>query len=141
MWSALFATVMRISASHLHVSETTMSITTTGISTASWTAALALFYKCKRLLVVAPLYVHPNPVKNIVCVVWFAWKHKYPIQPSALMYWEYDYPSRIDLGKLKYGGPFTVEEVEDVNTVLRLVLLIVVVSLIIGMPMLEKIGT
>ena len=29
---------------------------------------------------------------------------------------EDDYPSRIDLGKDKYGGLFTVEEVEDVKT-------------------------
>ena len=29
-------------------------------------------------------------------------------------------PSRIDLGKSKYGGPFTTEQVEDVKTILRL---------------------
>ena len=31
-----------------------------------------------------------------------------------------DIPPRIDLGKSKYGGPFTTEQVEDVKTVLRL---------------------
>ena len=31
-------------------------------------------------------------------------------------------PSRIDLGKEKYGGPFTYEQVEDVKTVFRLLL-------------------
>ena len=31
------------------------------------------------------------------------------------------YPSRIDLGKNKYGGPFSIEEVEDVKTTLRLI--------------------
>ena len=32
-----------------------------------------------------------------------------------------EYPSRVDLGMSKYGGPFTVEEVEDVKTFLRLI--------------------
>ena len=35
-------------------------------------------------------------------------------------YWEEDYPSRLDLGKKKYGGPFSEEEVEDVKIVLRI---------------------
>ena len=35
-------------------------------------------------------------------------------------------PSRIDLGKHKYGGPFTTEQVEDVKTFLHLILVIVV---------------
>ena len=35
-----------------------------------------------------------------------------------LTYWEEDIPPRIDLGKLKYGGPFTTEEVEDTNDIL-----------------------
>ena len=35
-------------------------------------------------------------------------------------------PSRIDLGKHKYGGPFTTEQVKDVKTFLRLILVIVV---------------
>ena len=43
-------------------------------------------------------------------------------------YWEEDYPSRIDLGKDKYGGPFTFEEVEDVKTILRLIPFIMCVS-------------
>uniref|UniRef100_A0A1X7TFB2 Uncharacterized protein n=1 Tax=Amphimedon queenslandica TaxID=400682 RepID=A0A1X7TFB2_AMPQE len=39
--------------------------------------------------------------------------HKYPENCSALTYWEEEAPSRLDLGKDKYGGPFTEEEVED----------------------------
>uniref|UniRef100_A0A1X7SJY2 Uncharacterized protein n=1 Tax=Amphimedon queenslandica TaxID=400682 RepID=A0A1X7SJY2_AMPQE len=37
-------------------------------------------------------------------------KHKYPENRSALTYWEEEAPSRLDLGKNKYGGPFTEEE-------------------------------
>ena len=45
-------------------------------------------------------------------------------QHSAFTYWEEQCPSHIDLGKDKYGGPFAVEEVEDVKTALKLVSLI-----------------
>ena len=65
---------------------------------------------------------HPliNPYKLIFKVLTYSWKHKYPERRSALTYWEEKYPSRIDLGMSKYGGPFTVEEVEDVKTFFRL---------------------
>ena len=64
-----------------------------------------------------------NPLKMIVKVLVFAFKHKYPIKRSAFTYWEDYIPSRIDLGKEKYGGPFTYEQVEDVKTMFRLLLL------------------
>ena len=68
-----------------------------------------------------------NPVKLIVRVLCYARKHKYPENRSALTYWEEEAPSRIDLGKDKYGGPFTVEEVEDVKTVFRIIPLFIVI--------------
>ena len=61
-----------------------------------------------------------NPIKLIVRVLCYARKHKYPKNRSALTYWEEEAPSRLDLGKDKYGGPFTEEEVEDVKTVFRI---------------------
>ena len=61
-----------------------------------------------------------NPIKLIVRVLCYARKHKYPENRSALTYWEEEAPSRLDLGKNKYGGPFTEEEVEDVKTVFRM---------------------
>ena len=71
-----------------------------------------------------------NPIKLIVRVLNYARKHKYPENRSALTYWEEEAPSRLDLGKEKYGGPFSEEEVEDVKTVFRMIpLLIAVVSL------------
>ena len=66
-----------------------------------------------------------NPIKHIAKVLNYARKNKYPRNRSALTYWEEDYPSRLDLGKDKYGGPFSEEEVEDVKTVLRLLPLLV----------------
>ena len=57
-----------------------------------------------------------NPYYLIYCVLKYAQKHKHPVSRSALTYWENKIPSRIDLGKNKYGGPFTTDEVENVKT-------------------------
>ena len=61
-----------------------------------------------------------NPFRNIYKVLRYALKHKVPEHRSAFTYWEEDIPPRIDLGKHKYGGPFTNEEVEDTKTFLRI---------------------
>ena len=61
-----------------------------------------------------------HPFKNIYKVLKYSWKHKVPEHRSAFTYWEEDIPRRIDLGKNKYGGPFTNEEVEDTKTFLRI---------------------
>ena len=61
-----------------------------------------------------------NPFKNIYKALKYSWKHKVPEHRSAFTYWEEDIPRRIDLGKNKYGGPFTNEEVEDTKTFLRI---------------------
>ena len=65
--------------------------------------------------------------------MYYARKHKYPENRSALTYWEEEAPSRLDLGKDKYGGPFTEEEVEDVKTVFRLIPLVIVCSVASGL--------
>ena len=69
--------------------------------------------------------ISKNPLKIIFRVLMYSYKHKYPERRSAFTYWENDAPSRIDLGKEKYGGPFTYEQVEDVKTMFRLLLLMV----------------
>ena len=62
----------------------------------------------------------PQSLKNIYRIIKFAAKHKAPLNRSALTYWEEDIPSRLDLGKSRYGGPFTTEQVEDVKTFFRI---------------------
>ena len=73
----------------------------------------------------------PQSLKTIYCVLKFAAKHKAPLNRSALTYWEEDIPSRIDLSKSKYGGPFTTEQVEDVKTILRLLIITLPFSVIL----------
>ena len=68
--------------------------------------------------------VGEHPLKLIYRVLKYSWQHKCPERRSAFTYWEEDIPPRIDLGKSKYGGPFTTEEVEDTKTFLRILLLL-----------------
>ena len=68
-----------------------------------------------------------NPFKQMWKVLRFAWKNKYPLNRSSFTYCEETTPSRLDLGKQQYGGPFTTEEVEDVKTFFRLILLLIAI--------------
>ena len=56
-----------------------------------------------------------NPYREVAQVVSFARKHKIPVRRSAFTYWEDDIPTGLDLGKNKYGGPFTTDQVENVK--------------------------
>ena len=55
------------------------------------------------------------PYRLVYNVIKFAIQHKIPVRRSAFTYCEDEPPSRMDLGKEKYGGPFTTEQVEDVK--------------------------
>ena len=56
-----------------------------------------------------------NPYKLVSRVTKFTSQHKIPVRRSAFTYCEDELPSGLDLGKNKYGGSFTTEEVEDVK--------------------------
>ena len=74
-----------------------------------------------------------NPLKLIFQVLKYAMKNKHPNLRSAFTYWEDKPYSRIDLGKAKYGGPFTTEQVEDVKTFFRILLIVSVASILMGL--------
>ena len=69
-----------------------------------------------------------NPYKVVYKVLNFARKHKYPFQRSAFTYCDDELPSRIDFAKERFGGPFTTEQVQDVKTFLRILLVFVVLG-------------
>ena len=69
-----------------------------------------------------------NPYRTVVKVLKFAWKHKYPIQRSAFTYSDDEEPSRLDFAKERYGGPFTTEQVEDVKTLFRILVVMVALA-------------
>ena len=93
------------------------------VSGVAITIVMVTYYLLKHHLDTTPLLT--NPVKLIVKVLHYARKNKHPRHRSALTYWEESAPSRLDLGKDKYGGPFTEEEVEDVKTFFRYLPLLV----------------
>lgn len=76
---------------------------------------LTPFLLCFRShLIIEPLG-RSNPLRLIFRVLNYARKHDRPVYRSAFTYGELP-PSRLDLGKTRYGGPFTTEEVEDVKS-------------------------
>ena len=86
------------------------------------TLPLLYLKKFKKYLNIESVGV--NPVKQIIDVIKYAYHHKYPVNRSALSYYLNTYPSRLDFGKVQYGGPFTNDEVEGTKTVLRLLVLL-----------------
>ena len=87
-------------------------------------AGVIFLYCFKRYLVIEPAS-HNNPIKIIWRVMKYVWKHKQPVRRSAFTYGEPP-PSRLDLGKERYGGPFTTEQVEDVKTFWYILLILIV---------------
>ncbi len=69
--------------------------------------------------------ISSNPYWNVWKVLSFAAKHNKPLRyRSAFTYSDDVKPPRIDFAKRKYGGPFETEVVEDVKTLLRIVLML-----------------
>ena len=82
-----------------------------------------LFFCCfKHHLVIEPAQ-HNNPIKVIWRVMRYALTHKQPMRRSAFTYGELP-PSRLDLCKERYGGPFTTEQVENVKSFLYILSII-----------------
>ena len=77
--------------------------------------------------------VTQNPFKLVYMVVRYAIKTKHPRQRSAFTYWEDDPPSRMDFGKVKYGGPFTTEQVEDVKILIKTLGVVFVASFLVSL--------
>ena len=88
----------------------------------------SMFTLAPRHLIIEPR--SPKSLKIIYQVLKFAVKHKAPLNRSAFTYWEEDIPSRLDLGKSKYGGPFSTEQVEDVKTFFKIMIIFVPISII-----------
>lgn len=65
-----------------------------------------------------------NPYKTVFKIINFARKHKYPLRRSAFTYNDDNIPSRIDFAKERFGGPFSIEQVESVKTFLRILVIL-----------------
>ena len=71
---------------------------------------------------------HHNPYKTVYDVIKFAKSHKHPLLRSAFTHCDNYIPSRLDFAKERFGGPFTTEQVEDVKTFLRILLVLLAVG-------------
>ena len=69
-----------------------------------------------------------NPYKTVLKTLNYVRKHKYPLQRSAFTYCDYVIPTRFDFAKERFGGPFTTEQVEDVKSFLRILLILLVLG-------------
>ena len=65
-----------------------------------------------------------NPYKIIYKVLVYTRNHRYPLQRSAFTYCDDEVPSRLDYAKERYGGPFTTEQVEDVKTFFKILVVL-----------------
>ena len=99
---------------HLVIADTTLTLLVLVIS-------LLVTCCCKKHINIEPP-PPVNPVKHIYKVIKYAWLNKYPARRSAYTYTER--PSRLDLCKKRYGGPFTTDEVEDVKSFWRILMLL-----------------
>ena len=94
------------------------------------TVAVSLNLIFKNVLIIEP--VTRNPFKLVYDVIKYAVKNKSPKLRSAFTFCEDEKPSRIDFGKMKYGGPFTTEQVEDIKTLFRIIIVSLIYSAFYG---------
>ena len=100
------------------------------LSCAFLTLILISLFCCNNWLIKEP--ISRNPLKLIYRVSKYAIKNKYPQNRSAFTYCEDEVISRIDHGKRKYGGPFTIEQVEDVKTFYKVLPMVIVTGMSVG---------
>ena len=98
--------------------ETSLLVTVCGCFVALSILVVFIVHKKKYWLLTE--HLGGNPYLLTWSVVKFAAQHNKSIKRSAFTYCESDYPSRLDFGKKRYGGPFTTEQVEDVKTFLNI---------------------
>ena len=94
--------------------------------TAYLTLAVCLDLLCNHHLIKEP--VTGNPFRLVFNVIRYAIKTKQPRFRSAFTFHEDELPSRLDLGKEKYGGPFTTEQVEDVKAFLGILRVLITLA-------------
>ncbi len=71
---------------------------------------------------------YQNPYKIVYGILRFAKSHKHPLRRSAFTFSENYIPSRLDFAKQRFGGPFTTEQVEDIKTFIRILLVLFAVG-------------
>jgi len=105
------------------------------VATANISLALVILFCCKRSFVTRNEI--RDPLKLVFNVTRFARKANFDPFESAFTI-NKDPPPRLDLAKIRYGGPFTTEQVENVKTFYRV--LLVLVSMVTSMMLLGAVS-
>lgn len=92
--------------------------------------SLGLDFFCASWLRKEPISM--NPLGTVFRVLKYAVNNKYPRLRSTHSYWDSKLFSRVDLAKIEFGGPFTYEEIENVKTFFRILLLLCFGGLFVG---------
>ena len=90
----------------------------------SVTVMLVLIIVCLKLCQFYVENQRSNPYRMIYKVLVFTRKHRYPLRRSAFTYCDNEVPSRLDFAKERFGGPFITEQVEDVKTFFKILLVL-----------------
>ena len=127
---ALISTVLMINTSQFYKNTHNVKLKnfvcfdTAVLTIATGVLVLLIITCCKRRWFYVEL-PQKNPYKTVYKVLQFARRHKYPLQRSAFTYCDDYLPSRIDFAKERYGGPFSTEEVENVKTLFRIIVILI----------------
>ena len=105
-------------------SKTILLYGTGGVIISASITALLLSILFKKSFIIDRPVATRDPVKQICGVLNYAKKYKTPAMRSAFTYGD-DSPSRLDLAKERYGGPFTSRQVEDVKSFWSILVIIV----------------
>lgn len=116
------ATVIQVLISCLDKDDHAMAYTTFSASTIALSLAFCITICCKRWF--NNQKEIRNPLQLVARVICYARKATYDTFQSAFTI-NKDPPPRIDLAKIRYGGPFTSAQVEDVKTFYRLLLILI----------------
>ena len=65
-----------------------------------------------------------NHYKTVYNIINFAKSHKHPLRRSAFTHNDDHIPSRLDFAKERFGGPFSMEQVENVKTFLWMLVIL-----------------
>ena len=90
------------------------------------TASLCVVYYRKVWFFLEP--AGANPYKLVYRVVKFAYQHMVPLRRSAFTYCDEESPTRLDVGKNKFGGPFTTKQVEDVKAFWGILIVLITIG-------------
>lgn len=101
------------------------------VQVTSLSLALGLDFCFNHWLIIDPGSV--NPFKLIYQVLNYARKNRHARFRSAFTYYMDEPPSRMEITKHQYGGPFTAEEVEDVKTFFRMLSVVIPMALVFFM--------